>query len=219
MRELALFPLNTVLFPGVPLHLHIFEPRYRLMIRRCIEENQPFGVVLIRHGMEALGPLATPYEMGCSVRIIRQEPLSDGRMNIIVIGDERFKILKLDYAQPYLTATVECAPLENPQALNVLRRIPHLSQSILQYARLLTQIDETVTNMEPITLPADPLPLLYMAAGMLQLPAYEKQPLLESENTSQLLNQVSRLYKREIAMLARMQNVSEEHATLASWNN
>jgi len=219
MRELALFPLNTVLFPGVPLHLHIFEPRYRLMIRRCIKENQPFGVVLIRQGMEALGPLATPYEMGCSARIIRQEPLSDGRMNIIVIGDERFKILKLDYTQPYLTATVECAPLENPHALNVLRGTPHLSQFILQYARLLAQIDETVNNVEQITLPGDPLPLLYTAAGMLQLPAYEKQPLLESENASQLLNQVSRLYKREIAMLARMQNVSEEHATLASWNN
>ena len=53
MRELPLFPLPVVLFPGVPLPLHIFEQRYRLMIGRCIEEQKPFGVVLIREGVES----------------------------------------------------------------------------------------------------------------------------------------------------------------------
>ena len=56
MIELPLFPLNTVLFPGMPLGLHIFEDRYKLMIGQCVQERRPFGVVLIRSGQEALGP-------------------------------------------------------------------------------------------------------------------------------------------------------------------
>ena len=90
MYELALFPLFTVLFPGMPLHLHIFEPRYRLMIQRCLEANQPFGVVLIRKGEEAMGPLAEPYITGCTARIARTERLRDGSMNLTVLGEERF---------------------------------------------------------------------------------------------------------------------------------
>jgi Lon protease-like protein len=57
MFELPLFPLNTVLFPGMPLTLHIFEDRYKRMIRTCLKTRQPFGVVLVRHGQEAFGPL------------------------------------------------------------------------------------------------------------------------------------------------------------------
>jgi len=71
MFELPLFPLNTVLYPGTPLYLHIFEPRYQRMINLCLNEHRPFGVVLIRHGQEALGPLAEPYRIGCTADIIR----------------------------------------------------------------------------------------------------------------------------------------------------
>ena len=61
MQEIPLFPLNTVLFPNAPLRLHIFEERYKRMVNDCLAEKQPFGVVLIRHGLEALGPLAEPF--------------------------------------------------------------------------------------------------------------------------------------------------------------
>ena len=60
MSKLPLFPLHTVLFPGTPIHLNIFEERYRLMLQQCIKENLPFGVTLIKQGSEAMGPLATP---------------------------------------------------------------------------------------------------------------------------------------------------------------
>ena len=61
MLELPLFPLNTVLFPGMPLNLHIFEERYKRMMQACIESSKPFGVVLIKQGLEAHGPLADPF--------------------------------------------------------------------------------------------------------------------------------------------------------------
>ena len=114
MFDLALFPLNTVLFPGMPLQLHIFEPRYQTMIRHCLDHQQPFGVVLIHQGLEAYGPLAKPVQMGCAARIINTTPLEDGRMNLTAVGDERFRILKLNYDLPYLVGEVESVPLERP---------------------------------------------------------------------------------------------------------
>ena len=67
MITLPLFPLNTVLFPGIPVHLHIFEERYKEMISQCLEARVPFGVVLIKSGPEALGPAAAGggYVPGC----------------------------------------------------------------------------------------------------------------------------------------------------------
>ena len=79
MFELPLFPLNTVLFPGMPLTLHIFEDRYKLMIGKCIQERQPFGVVLIRRGLEALGPVADTHSVGCMAFIRQVERLEQGR--------------------------------------------------------------------------------------------------------------------------------------------
>ena len=96
MFELPIFPLNTVLFPGMPLSLHIFEDRYKLMIGKCLQERRAFGVVLIRQGAEALGPLAEPNKIGCTAFISQVERLHQGRMNIGVIGQRRFRIISLD---------------------------------------------------------------------------------------------------------------------------
>jgi len=76
--QLDLFPLHTVLFPHMRLPLHIFEPRYRVMIRACIDEERPFGVALIRSGEEVGGP-AEPHGVGTTARITSHETLPDGR--------------------------------------------------------------------------------------------------------------------------------------------
>src|SRR5688572_13111983 len=88
MFELPLFPLNTVLFPGMPLRLHIFEERYKLMIERCYSSGAPFGGTLIRKGGE-VGGGADPFLIGCTALITEIEPLNDGRMNIVAVGHER----------------------------------------------------------------------------------------------------------------------------------
>ena len=121
MYTLPLFPLNTVLFPGLPLQLHIFEPRYRTMIRLCQTENQPFGVVLIHQGIEAYGPAAEPVQIGCTARIARLVPLEDGHMNLTALGEERFRILKLNHDTPYLVGEVESLPLERPSSIALQR--------------------------------------------------------------------------------------------------
>ena len=98
--EIPLFPLNTVLFPGAMLPLHIFEERYKLMVGRCIERGEPFGVVLIRSGLEVGGP-AQPHEVGTTVRITRVERLDDGRMNLITLGVQRFRVRELLHGEPW----------------------------------------------------------------------------------------------------------------------
>ena len=91
METIPLFPLNTVLFPGGPLKLRIFEPRYVDMIGRCMRENTAFGVALIVEGLEAGGP-ATTATVGTSARIVDFEKLPDGLLGITAIGEKSFRL-------------------------------------------------------------------------------------------------------------------------------
>jgi Lon protease-like protein len=91
---IALFPLHTVLFPGGPLPLRIFETRYTDMVRRCMREQQPFGVVLIQEGEEA-GPVATTATVGCSARIADFYTLQDGLLGISCVGERKFSVQRV----------------------------------------------------------------------------------------------------------------------------
>ena len=104
--ELPLFPLNTVLFPGATLPLHIFEERYKQMIGLCLQEQQPFGVLLIRQGKE-VGEAAEPFEIGTTARIARVEHLPEGRMNLVCLGGKRFRVVRIMKEEPYLVGEVE----------------------------------------------------------------------------------------------------------------
>ncbi len=103
--ELPLFPLDVVLFPGEDLPLHIFEPRYRLMMNECIEQKTPFGIVLVRPNSEHLKE--EPYSVGTMAKIDILDRLEDGRMNLIARGLQRFRILELHRQKPYLSGLVE----------------------------------------------------------------------------------------------------------------
>src|SRR6266852_5759438 len=103
--ELPLFPLDVVLFPGEELPLHIFEPRYRLMINECYEQKRPFGVVLARPESEYLKE--EPYSVGTMAEIEVLDRLEDGRMNLIARGLQRFRILDQHREKPYLSGLVE----------------------------------------------------------------------------------------------------------------
>ena len=116
--ELPIFPLNSVLFPGMMLPLHIFEPRYWEMIERCEREQIPFGVVLIHEGREVGGP-AIPHKVGTATRILRIERTDDARMNITTVGTQRFRILELDQSHSYLSAKVCPLPPESMPRLRM----------------------------------------------------------------------------------------------------
>lgn len=91
---IPLFPLHTVLFPGGPLPLRIFETRYTDMVRRCTREQKPFGVLLIHDGEEA-GAVATTATVGCSARIADFCTLHDGLLGISCVGERKFRVLRV----------------------------------------------------------------------------------------------------------------------------
>ena len=105
-ERLPLFPLDLVLFPGMFLPLHIFEPRYRLLMRRCSERESPFGIVLIRAGTE-VGKPAVPHGIGTAGAIVAVNALPDGRSFVVIKGERRFSIERvIDDEEPYLVADV-----------------------------------------------------------------------------------------------------------------
>jgi Lon protease-like protein len=202
MFELPLFPLNVVLFPGMPLSLHIFEDRYKLLIGKCMQERQPFGVVLIKNGAEAMGPLAEPHPIGCSAYISQVERLEQGRMNIGAIGRERFRILSVDESLPYLVAQVERFPIGSQFPAAQQNAADRLRPRLIHYLSLLPEIEDLA--IDPDVLPKDPIPLAYLAATLLQVPMEQKQKLLASEQATPLLEELNEICRLEIALVKVM---------------
>jgi Lon protease-like protein len=202
MYELPLFPLNTVLFPGMPLHLHIFEERYKLMIGRCIEEEEPFGVVLIQKGLEALGPVAMPHAIGCTARIVQVEKLAGGRMNIAAVGQDRFQTVSLDRRQPYLQAQVEPFPLLEPAAEAAAESARRLQPWVVRYMEVLSEVDGV--DLDSAELPDDPASFAYLAATLLQVPVGQKQGLLAMAGLGDMLEVLRGLYRREMPVIRAM---------------
>jgi len=203
MFQLPLFPLNTVLFPGMPLHLHIFEPRYQRMVQTCMAGDQTFGVVLIRRGLEALGPLAEPHTMGCTARIVETLPLGGNRMNLVAVGQDRFRIHELYHeSEPYLVGKVAYKPLK-------VRNAPYLEQSaealrpwVARYLEILARASNPPGESQE--LPQEALPLVYLGAILLQMLPGSKQDFLEMEYAEDLAQDLLKHYRRELRLLHAM---------------
>lgn len=192
--QLPLFPLRTVLFPGQTLPLHIFEPRYRQMVADCMRTDRTFGVVLIREGAE-VGGTATPYEIGTTAVIQDVERLPDGRMNIVTVGHERFRIQDYDSADsPYLTGLVSPWPWnENTQAEAELS--DSVRRRLLRYVDLFSQAIDTDLQLDmPLQHPAA---LAVTAAIILQVPPEQKQTLLEIPSVDELLRELDQRLHHE----------------------
>jgi Lon protease-like protein len=207
MYELPLFPLNTVLFPGMPLRLHIFEERYKLMIGKCYQSEQPFGVTLIESGQE-VGGSAEPYRVGCTALITEVEPLSMGRMNIIAIGQERFEVQSFRYDQPYLTGMVESYIMRNDNPSQLVRAGRNLRPLVREYLQVLADASES--KVELSDLPGDPLRLANLASYLLQVSARQKQDLLATRDSIKLVNDLRGHYRREVALLKAMVTAREQ---------
>jgi len=197
--ELPLFPLNTVLFPGMPMTLHIFEQRYRQMIQECVQTEQPFGVALIKDGVEAMGPLAEPHRVGCTAEIAQVQSLKGGRMNIVAVGRERFQIISLHYEQPYLKGLVEAYPLDEDEDKDTAIVSRRLRPWLEEYLGLLSAAGDV--DFDISSLPNDPEALAYLAATVLQIPNRQKQALLSSAGAFTMLADMQQIYRRELPIL------------------
>jgi uncharacterized protein len=192
METLPLFPLNAVLFPGQLLPLHIFEPRYRQMIGECIQHGRAFGVVLIRSGAE-VGEAAEPYEVGTTAHIVQVDQQADGRMNILCVGNARFRIAQIYHDKPYLYGSVDLWPWEpfTPGSVD----LDQVRRQFERYVHILSEMADTPLEIE---LPADPATLANAAASALQIDSTTKQRLLTTDSIDALLSGVSDLLQREL---------------------
>ncbi len=201
MDKLPLFPLNTVLFPGVPINLHIFEERYKVMIGQCVARREPFGIVFLRRGAaeQHRGEASEPYMVGCTAQITRMQPLPGGRMNIVAEGEHRFRIQRLERDRPYLTGLVEWMPYAPASPTDRERFLPIVRAQIQRYVGLAARIDQL--KVELATLPDDPLRLALLGVSLLKISEVYKQQLLEASGEIDVLSGAHRLLRREIALL------------------
>lgn len=208
IRDLPLFPLNTVLFPGMELPLHIFEHRYRLMIRECLERNQDFGVLMARWGAEGEG-MAGAYSVGTSARITHVHRLQDGRMDILTAGLERFRVLHVLRTEPYVIARIEAFPLEGTSSRQASELASKAGALFVRYLRLIGEVLGTTMDIE--STPRDATSLAYLVAITLEVSLEEKQELLSMRTLPALLSRECFILSREEILLNRMRKAQDDN--------
>jgi Lon protease-like protein len=195
LEELPLFPLNTVLFPYASIQLHVFEERYREMVRFCLQEDRPFGVVLIRSGSE-VGGNADPYLVGTACRIQRVHTYDDGRMDVHVVGERRFRVREIDDMRPYLLGRVE--PVIEHEIEDSRRAEELFTRARTEFEMLIRRQIERQEISVKVVFPSDPVVLSFTIANLLQMGNLEKQRLLETTDTLERMEDLIPLLERQI---------------------
>ena len=207
MSRLRLFPLNTVLFPGAALNLHIFEPRYRQMIAECLDGNEAFGVVLIHEGEEAGDPDVKPHEVGTTARIAEVTPLPSGRYYIRTIGGRRFRIKAIVSRDPYLLGEVEYFDDAQSEADAMDRLSAEIGEEFREYLKLVVSFSGSPAALE---LPADPVAASFAIGDALQVADTLKQQLLELASTEGRLDAELGLLRRLLPQLRSLLRRKQE---------
>jgi len=208
--ELPLFPLgHTVLFPGVVLPLHVFEERYRELVRTLVAQEDPgprrFGVVAIRQGWEVGEEAARAlHGVGCAAELRRVSRYPDGRFEIVTVGSDRFRLLQVDsLSRPYLVGRVEWLPADPPEDGDGRLLAGGVGALFEQYVIAAAALGSS-TEPDAPELPDDPSVLSYLVAGNAVLTLEDRQALLEASTAAARLRAELRLLKRETTMLRRL---------------
>lgn len=217
---LPLFPLGTVLFPGLVLPLHVFEERYRALVRHLVglPDGTPreFGVIAIHRGWEVdqhSGASLTLHEVGCTAQVRQVTEHPDGRFDLTTVGTRRFAIRSVDADQhPYLVAEVDFLDEDSGRPGEADRLMPTVLDLFQRYLRLIrpAQLGEQV--------PEDPTVLSHLIAATAALPLTERQALLAAPDTVARLRAERTLLSREVALLRRIRAVPVPLSELAVTN-
>src|SRR5258708_256223 len=179
------------------LPLHIFEERYKVMIGACQVTDQLFGVLLIRSGSEVGAP-AQPERIGCTARMLRIDRLPDGRMTILTIGEQRFRLQgpARVMSEGYLVGDVRMLPdqASEPVASGL---VASLAEEFGKYQTGALTMSGSADDIKPPELPADPLRLSYRIASTLHVHPRERQQLLELDDVASRLQHELTLLRRE----------------------
>lgn len=216
--RLPFFPLHVVLFPHLPLPLHIFEERYRAMTRDLLADGSPYGGrFVISSGGDGD---AAEGSVGTVAEVRRAEQFADGRWALVVVGAERVALGPVDRSGPYALIEVQPLPESVGDAETAGRLLPEVQAALDAYldtvkrfvasAASVGRESEEITDvaasldevLKPIRLPDDPLAASYAVAGVLQIELNRKQQLLELPDGSTRLQAELKLLRREARLLA-----------------
>src|SRR5947208_857864 len=200
MELLPMFPLGTVLFPGVGLPLHVFEPRYRVLTRHCLDGDGRFGVVLIERGSE-VGGGDVRSSVGTVARIVEANELPDGRWFLMAVGLERLEVERWLADNPYPAAEVRVLE-DTPPPAGADERRAEVERLLRRLLGLKAELGEPAP---PATVEIDdePGPAAYQAAALAGLGPFDAQRLLELPGPGERLEALVFALAEEVDVLAR----------------
>jgi uncharacterized protein len=201
-EKLPLFPLGTVLYPGMLLPLHIFEERYRQLVRDLLDGPDPprFGVIAIRKGRETgVDGVHALYEIGCTATLRRVAEYPDGRYDIVTVGTQRFRLLSLDQSLSYLQGEIEplADDVTDPDAAAPLVRAVQVA--FRAYVDALAERGGAVVKIDD--LPDEPALLSFVVAAAMVIDLPEHQRLLAEPDAMSRLGAQRSLLAHEAGML------------------
>lgn len=195
-RLIPLFPLGSVLVPGLVLPLHIFEPRYRRLLddlSALPEDNRGFGVIAIREGREVgADGVRALFEVGTIASLREVTALDDGRSDIVTVGTERFRVISLNDELPYLRAEVDILDEEPGDAPVALAE--SVTEAFTAYRSIFTDTDDE-------DLPDDPRVLSYLVAAAVVADLPMRQEFLSAGDDTRRLRDELTFLRREIALI------------------
>ena len=201
-ERLPLVPLGAVLYPGMLLPLHIFEDRYRRLVRDLLDGPEPrrFGVIAIRKGRETgVEGVQSLYEIGCTATLRQVEEHQDGRFDLVTVGTQRFRLLALDQTLPYLQGEIELLPDEAVDGAAAVPAVRAVQAAFRGYLNALTEWGGATVRVGD--LPDEPVLLSFIVAAAMVIDLPERQALLDEPDALRRLAAERAVLSREAAML------------------
>jgi Lon protease-like protein len=201
-ETLPLFPLGTVLYPGLLLPLNIFEERYRELVRDLLDGPEPrrFGVIAIRKGRETgVDGISALYQIGCTATLREAAEQEDGRYLLVTVGTQRFRLASLDRSRPYLQGEVDLLEEEVGDEAAAGLAVHAVQRGFHGYVEALASRESVEVSVPE--LPDEPLLLSYLVAASMILDLSVRQDLLAEPDAERRLGAERALLARETTML------------------
>jgi hypothetical protein len=217
-EKMPLFPLGTVLFPGLLLPLHVFEERYRQLVRDLLTGPEPrrFGVIAIRKGRETgVDAVSALYEIGCTATLRRVVEHPDGRYDLVTAGTERFRLAGLDQSRPYLQGEVEPVAEPTGDEASATAAVTAVQRAFTEYLGALATRGAEV-NVPDV--PDEPVLLSYLVAASMVVDLPDRQALLAQPDAVARLEAERALLGRETAMLGTFTSTPAPGLRYTPWN-
>ena len=213
-----MFPLNTVVFPGVSVPLHVFEDRYRALVHELLREPDParrvFGSVAIREGFE-VGRHGQQhlYRVGCRLQLTEVTPHQSGTFDVVAVGRDRIRLERLDTSGAFPAGHVSELP-DHPWA--VAPKV--VDRAVRAFAAYAEELMGLRGDPAPERLPSDPSFLAWTLAALAPLTLPDRQALLEERDPAVRLDMVAELFRAELATMRVLPSLPATDVARTGWS-